>query len=160
MCTTFRRSLATSVGAVMFLTGSASAVVINFDDLAQSVLVTNQYAGVSFSSESGEGLYTSGGTPTSYPNYICTAPINGPIDCVNDIYIDFSAPVSGLSIWAIEANEFGVVATFFLYNGNTLLGTQNLLGLATAPNTFGYGNQFVDLSAFNNVTRLEIRGPV
>lgn len=147
------------IGATSWTTGTARATVINFDNLATSVLVTNQYAGVTFSSEPGEGLYTSGGTPTSYPHSICTAPINGSIDCVNDVYVDFATPVGGLSIWCIEPNQYGVVATCFLYNGATLLGTQNIIGLAAAPSTFGYGNQFVDLSSFNNVTRLEIRGP-
>ncbi len=137
----------------------AHATVINFDNLAGGVLVTNQYAGVTFSSDPGEGMYTAGGTPVSYPNFLCTAPIGGEIDCINNVYIDFAVPVSGLSIWAIEANEYGAVATFSFYNGATLLGTQNLIGLAAAPNTYGYGNQFIDLSAFSNVTRLEIRGP-
>lgn len=156
-----RRSLAASAAALTLLAGSASATVtlINFDNLPGGVLVTNQYPGVTFSSDPGEGLYTAGGTPVSSPNYICTAPIAGPIDCINNVYIDFAGPVSGLSIWAIEANEFGVVGTFYLYNGATLLGTQNLIGLSPTNPGFGYGNQFVDLSAFSNVTRLEIRGP-
>lgn len=144
---------------VAMVAGSASATVITFDDLATGVLVTNQYPGVTFSSDPGEGLYTAGGTPVSYPHYLCTAPIGGEIDCVNNVYIDFATPVSNLSIWAVEANEYGISATFFVYSGSTLLGTQNLFGLATAPSSFGYGNQFCDLSSFSNVTRLEIRGP-
>ena len=70
-----------------------------------------------------------------------------------------AAPASGLSIWAFEPNEFGIVATFFLYNGATLLGTQDLIGLAASPGTFTGGSKFVDLSSFSNVTRMEIRGP-
>jgi hypothetical protein len=149
---------ALAVGVAM-AAGSVSATVITFDDLATGVLVTNQYPGVTFSSDPGEGMYTAGGTPVTYPHFLCTAPIGGEIDCNNNVYIDFATPVSNLSIWAVEANEFGVSATFFFYNGATLLGTQNLIGLAAAPATYGYGNQFVDLSAFSNVTRLEIRGP-
>ncbi len=146
-------------GMIAIIAASAAATVIDFDNLASNVLVTNQYSGVTFSSDPGEGMYTAGGTPVSYPNFLCTAPIGGEIDCVNNVCIDFGSPVSNLSIWAIEPNEYGVVATFFLYNGSTLLGTQNLIGLAAVPASFGYGNQFNDLSAFSNVTRLEIRGP-
>ncbi|MCC6427565.1 MAG: PEP-CTERM sorting domain-containing protein [Phycisphaerales bacterium] len=154
-----RRSAVMAAMTLSLIAGSAAATLINFDDLGTSVHVTNQYAGLTFSSDPGEGIYTAGGTPVSYPNFICTAPIGGEIDCINNVYIDFATPVSGLSIWAIEANEFGTVATFYFYNGATLLGTQNLIGLASTPNTYGYGNQFIDLSAFSNVTRLEIRGP-
>lgn len=154
-----RRLVSAAIGSMAVAAAPVSATTINFDNLGNGVLVTNQYAGVTFSSDPGEGLYTQGGTPVSYPYYLCTAPINGPIDCINNVYIDFSTPVSGLSIWAVEANEYGVVGTFYLYNGSTLLGTQNLIGLASAPSTYGYGNQFVDLSSFSNVTRLEIRGP-
>lgn len=143
----------------LLVASSARATTITFDDLATGVQVTNQYAGVTFSSDPGEGTYTMGGTPVSYPNFLCTAAIGGEPDCINNVYIDFASPVSGLSIWAVEPNEYGTVATFFVYGGNTLLGTQNLTGLAAAPNTYGYGNLFIDLSSFTNVTRLEIRGP-
>lgn len=141
------------------LAAAGRAAVIDFDNLPTGSYVSNQYPGVTFSSEPGELLYVWGGTPVSYPHWICTATVaNGP-DCVNDVYIDFAAPVSNVSIWACEANEFGVAATFFGYNGATLVGTQNLMGLGTAPNTFGYGNQYVDLSGLGTITRLEIRGP-
>lgn len=152
-------ALGSAVTLVMLAASSTHATTITFDDLATGIQVTNQYPGVTFSSDPGEGTYTMGGTPVSYPNFLCTAAIGGEPDCINNVYIDFASPVSGLSIWAVEPNEYGTVATFFAYSGNTLLGTQNLTGLAPAPNTYGYGNLFIDLSGFTNVTRLEIRGP-
>ena len=155
----FNRRVGIAMIAAGLVAGSAPATLITFDNLASNTLVTNQYPGVTFSSDPGEGMYTAGGTPVSYPNFLCTAPIGSEIDCINNVYIDFATPVSGLSIWAVEPNQYGTVATFYLYNGATLLGTQNLIGLAAVPASFGYGNLFIDLSAFSNVTRLEIRGP-
>lgn len=152
-------ALAWRAAALAFAVAPASATTIDFDNLPTSTVVTSQYPGVTFSSEPGEILLAVGGTPVSYPHYLCTGTVANGIDCVNDVYIDFASAVSNVSIWAVEANEFGVVGTFYGYNGATLVGTQNLIGLAAAPNTFGYGNQYVDLSALGTITRLEIRGP-
>jgi hypothetical protein len=125
------------------------AATIDFN-LPPGTLVTNQYPGVSFSSEPGFGMYVTGG-------FVCTG--NPGINCQEDVYIDFATPVTIFSILAVEANEFGEVARFFFYNGATLLGSQALIGLGPAPGQFGNGNVLADLSAFTNVTRLEIKGP-
>lgn len=138
---------------------TAHATLINFDNLAGGVQVTNQYPGVTFSSDPGFGTYTMGGTPVSYPYFLCTAPIGSEMDCIQNVFIDFASPVVNVSLWAVEPNEYGTVATFFLYNGASLIATHNLIGLAGAPNTFGYGNLFIDLSSYGAITRLEIRGP-
>jgi hypothetical protein len=135
------------------LPGSAGATTIDFNALPSGAL-TNQIPGLTFSSESGASVYV---YFFSSGNILCTGIPT--ITCQDDVYIDFATPVSGLSILAVEPNDFGTVATFWLYNGSTLLGTQNLTGLGTSPGNFGSGNILVDLSAFSNVTRLEIRGP-
>lgn len=136
----------------------ASPTLIDFDNLPTSTQVTTQYPGVTFSSSAGENLYIDGGQPVSYPNYICTGTSPSGIDCTADVYIDFASPVTNVSIWCVQPNEFGVSATCLVYNGSTLLGTQNIIGLGTSSG-FGYGNVFVDLSSFGPMTRLEIRGP-
>ncbi|MGH7131675.1 MAG: hypothetical protein ACREJO_07005 [Phycisphaerales bacterium] len=156
-----RTSVTPAITALALLAAAAHAspTLIDFDNLPTSTLVTTQYPGVTFSSSAGENLYIDGGLPVSYPNYICTGASPSTIDCINDVYIDFASPVTNVSIWCVQPNEFGVVATVFAYNGATLLGTQNIIGLAAAPNSFGYGNVFVDLSSFGSLTRVEIRGP-
>lgn len=159
--THIRRALLRAAGIAAGVAGASSALAttIDFDNVPTSTIITNQYAGVTFSTEPGEVLYAVGGTPVSYPHYLCTGTLANGIDCVNDVYIDFASPVSNVSIWACEANEYGISATFFGYSGATLVGTQNLIGLGPSPNTFGYGNQYVDLSGLGAITRLEIRGP-
>ena len=56
MDTRFCRSVALGVTALACAANSASATLINFDSLAAYVLVTTQYAGVTFSSDPGEGF--------------------------------------------------------------------------------------------------------
>jgi hypothetical protein len=140
------------LGCAVFLmaVGSASAETITFNSLTNGTVIANQFSGVTFSTEAGQTLVATSG-------FFCTA--SGGLNCTNDVYIDFANAVSNISIEAIQPNEFGTVATFLLYNGATLLGSQNLTGLSPVSGAFGSGNVLVDLGAFNNVTRLEIRGP-
>jgi hypothetical protein len=73
--------------AVAFLGATASlyANVINFDDLTNGVVVTNQYAAQDavFSSTAGNVNYIT--TQASYngtpPNFICTGPVGSGINC-------------------------------------------------------------------------------
>ena len=58
--------------AALTLPAAAQAVVIDFDDLGNGVVVTNQYAGVTFSSDPGfEVLTTAQSLGSSTPNFIC-----------------------------------------------------------------------------------------
>ncbi len=159
MSITARSSVVVGCAALAAVGASAGASLITFDTLAAGTTLTTQYPDLVFSSDAGQevGLYS--GSAISSPNFACTRSVGSEINCVRSVFIDFAAPASGLSIWAFEPNEFGIVATFFLYNGATLLGTQDLIGLAASPGTFTGGSKFVDLSSFSNVTRMEIRGP-
>jgi hypothetical protein len=82
--------------------GQASAVTINFDNLADKTTVTNQYAGVTFSSAGGDVVLISSQNPPytgTAPNVICTGvalPI-GTVDCSHDLILNFSTPVNNLT---------------------------------------------------------------
>src|SRR5258708_6342004 len=83
----------------------ASIITINFDDLANLATVGNHYPSVTFSA----GLDASGGQDVvlaffknppfhgSVPNEICTGPVGGPVDCMADITLTFTNPVSNLT---------------------------------------------------------------
>lgn len=129
---------------------SASAALVDFNGLPSGTVVSNQFAGVNFSTEAGQQVIASGG-------FICTGTPG--FNCTQDIYIDFASAASNISIDAVQANEFGTVGTFFLYSGATLLGTQDLIGLSLTDGAYGFGTQTVSFTGFSGVTRLEIRGP-
>jgi hypothetical protein len=136
---------------VAFATGAAGAqTVIDFDDLPSPTVVTNQYPEATFSSNNGElNTAFSFATAHSLPNILCsgTAQVT---DCVRDTFIDFTEPVSNLKFWAIEANHPGVTARFNVFESGRFAETVNFVSLGQV------GAQLVDLSAFANVTRLEI----
>jgi MYXO-CTERM domain-containing protein len=137
--------------AIAAATASAQTV-IDFDTLAGGTVVTNQYPGVTFSSSAGNQNYAISrpGSANTAPNILCSGPVGG-LDCLQDTYIDFATPVNNLTFWAIEANVVGVTAQFNVYENSVFSSTVNL------NSSGGKGNQeFVDLSSFNNVTRVEI----
>lgn len=140
-----------SIGMLFAVPAMAAAAVIDFDGLANGTVVTNQYAEATFSSSAGSDnyAYSFSGADTP-PNILCTGPTGGGVDCIRDTYIDFTLPVDLLTFWAIEPNATGVVAQFNIYENYAYSATENLIGLG------GSGNKFVDLSAYSNVTRLEI----
>lgn len=153
------------VVASVGLSAAAHGTVINFDSVASGTNVDTYYPGVIFSSEAG---YTTaayayiGPSPFSAPNVLTPfyAPFNIP-SSVRNLYADFTTPVNGLSFLAVAADEYGVVARVNVYTtGNVLLGTDNIIGTAGAPNTFGYGSVTVNLSAYSNVTRIEVVPPI
>jgi len=110
------------------LTGQAGATVINFDNLSDGTILTNQYAGVTFSSSGGDSIIIThqnlvgpfGGPPYngSVPNLICTGSVALPvgtvtIDCTHDLIIDFSSPVNNLTFDAF-GNQTPAPGTFAL----------------------------------------------
>lgn len=138
------------LGAFALTAGQACATHIDFNSLAAGTVVTNQFAGLTFASEAGQQVVAGSG-------FVCTGTPSW--NCTQDIYIDFATAAANISIEAIQANQFGTVATFFLYAGATLLGTQDLVGLGPSSGQYGAGTQTVSLGSFSGVTRLEIRGP-
>ena len=137
------------------VSGAASATVINFDDLAGGVVVTTQYAGVTFSSSAGENVVTTPQAPpyqVSAPNFICSAPVTGGLDCANDINLDFATGVSGLSFNYTGADVLGSTFKVDIFT-NHLFTTFLTFTNTNASNLFA---TLVDLSAYSNVTRISI----
>ena len=150
-----RNSIRSFVVASAFCVSSVAQgqTVINFDNLANGTVVTNQYAGVVFSSTLGFVNYITAQSEYngSKPNFICSGPVGGSINCTAPTIITFAAAVSGLSILGMGINNVGKVAEAQLYNGVTFLGTQNIIGNSESLNPV-----LVNLSAWGSVTRLEL----
>jgi len=124
--------------------------VIDFDSFTGPV--TNQFAEATFSTVAGqENISFAFSSNNTAPNILCTADIGGTQNCINPTFIDFTDPVNDLSFWAIETNEVGVTAQFAVFENGAFSASVDLNSVGGASN-----NQFVDLSAFSNVTRLEI----
>lgn len=153
------------VASSLAVAGTTRAVVMNFDSTPSGTIADSFFAGVTFSSEAGfnTAVHTYiGPSPISAPNVLTPyyVPLNIP-QSVPDLYVDFATPVNNLSFLAVAADEFGVVARVHVYTtGNVLLGTDNIIGTANAPNTFGFGSTLVNLGAYSNVTRIEVVPPI
>jgi hypothetical protein len=138
-----------SAAAVALASPAQAQTVIGFDD--STGIVTDQYPPAIFSSIAGAqvtSIRNSDGTTP--PNIICSGPITG-IDCLQPIFVDFTVPVNELTFWAIQANAVGVTAQFRVFEDGALSATVDLVSTGGDPH-----NEFVDLSSFINVTRLEI----
>jgi PEP-CTERM motif len=144
--------LAIAAFAAATIASPASAVVINFDNLGNGVQVTNQYPGVIFSSQAGSRILTTAqNLGSSTPNFICSAAVGGSINCVDDVYLDFTTAVSGLSFVSVGDNNVGDVGDVRVFAGATLLGTVDIIvdGVFATPHV-------INLSAFAGITRIEI----
>lgn len=130
--------------------------IINFDDLTAGSSVTNQYAslGVTFSTAANVQLRTSTSSlGQSPPNFVCTF-LSGTISCKQDVYIDFSPPVSNLSFKGIAAdNAMSLDVVLFHGAGQMTVVSLNGNGSTSTPT-------FWDLAAYPNVSRMEIRNVV
>ena len=138
---------------LLLATRPAAAVVINFDNLGNGVVVTNQYPEATFSSDPGEVVLTSAQVPpyqTSAPNFICTG--TSSIDCTHDVFVKFTNPVNNLTFNSTGADNTGPAqANVDVFVGNTLVGSVPIPGIGSVHTA-----QFIDLSAFHNVTSIEI----
>lgn len=135
--------------------GVSAMTTIGFDTLAVGDVLTNQFSGVTFSSTPGSEnrVHTVPPPPqltSSAPNFLCTAFVGGDISCAAETILTFSLPVSELSFFGIAINDTGTVA---------LLDVIDAGGATTVP-LIGEGDVFdpvfVDLSAFSDVTELQI----
>jgi len=127
----------------------AQADFIGFDNLANMTVIGTQYPHVTFSSSVGAAnyAYANAGAP-SPSNILCTG--NPTITCLQDTYLQFDGPVQNLTFYAVEPNFAGHDADFRIFQNGVFTTTVPLFGLG------GIGNKFVDLSAYSNITRLEI----
>jgi len=132
----------------------ASATVINFDDLADGNVITNQYAGVVFSSTPGNVNYVTtqpsyNGTP---PSFLCTGPVGGGINCTAETIMTFSSGVSGLTFQGMGINDVkSNVAQVDVFVNSIFNSTITIAG-----NAQGFNPVLVDLSAFSNLTKIRI----
>jgi PEP-CTERM motif len=147
--------MAATVG-MLGLATSAHANLINFDNLANGTVVTNQYAAqdITFSSVGGEQLLVT--AQSSYqstpPNFICTG--TGGIDCTGTVIFSFTTPVDNLKFDAVgNQNTIGTsFAQADIYQNGIL--TQSNLNLLVSQGNFLPDAQ--DLSAYANITEVLI----
>src|SRR5664279_987515 len=141
--------------ALAFSTTAAFAanVVVNFDNLNNGDVITNQYAGVTFSSTSGNVNYVT--TQPQYlstpPNFLCSGPANGGIDCTAETFLNFSSPVNGLNFDGMGVNDVGVVALIDVWTNGVFNSTVQVIG-----NSQLFAPDHVDLTGFSNVTEIRI----
>jgi hypothetical protein len=145
------RLVSTAVGSLLLVAATgAQAALIDFEDLAPGTQVTNQYAEATFSGPAPNVVFSQG---RPLGQFICGT------GCITDTYIDFTNPVSNLTFWAIQIDATGKVAEFRVFVDNALAATIDLNGPGTNIGGTGPGgpeDEFIDLSAFSGVTRLEI----
>jgi hypothetical protein len=156
---------------VALLAGQAQAsiITINFDNLPNATVVTNQYTDVTFGSIPGEVIMTWANNPPfqgSAPNLICTgttAPLT--LDCENNIILTFSVPVSNISFTAYgNQNADGTsFATADVFQNNSPTPTQVVpLLVSHTPHTPAICGSTPDCVGdpqtlnFTNITQLQI----
>lgn len=145
-----------SLLGVLAVTAGVSAVsaqtqtVIDFDSFTGPV--TNQFPGVSFSSSAGATNYSHDYSKGhSLPNILCSGLIGSTPNCALPTFIDFSDPIDDLTFWAIGANKAGPSAQFNVFEEGVFSETITLISSGGQWN-----NEFVNLSQFSHITRLEI----
>ncbi len=142
-----------AVGALAAgMNASAALTVIDFDGFAGGTIITNQHPEATFSSSAGDDNkvlpFPINDTP---PNILCTGPVGGSVNCVAPTFIDFTDPVDRLTFYAIGVNDVGHVADVNVFVSNVFNSTVQVIGAGTIK-----VNILIDLSAFTNVTRIEL----
>lgn len=146
--------------AVVFLALALSAtaafgasVVVNFDNLNNGDVITNQYAGVTFSSTTGNVNYVTAQSQyqSTPPNFLCSGPAGGGIDCAQETFLNFSSPVNGLNFDGMGVNDIGVEAQIDVWTNGVFNSTVQVIG-----NAQGLAPDHIDLSGFSNVTEIRI----
>jgi hypothetical protein len=129
-------------------------ITINFDDLADKTIVTDQYLnqyGVKFSSGNlSFPLHTQQACnfcgPISPPNFVCTWP-----DLSGQVFVEFTRPVSNLSFVIIASDAFfSQFAVLDVYRNGTFFSSFNIFGNGTA-------NVGVSLGSTNSITKIVVR---
>jgi hypothetical protein len=145
-----RKTMIFAVVVAMAMTvRAAQATLINFDSLGDNVIVTNQYPEATFSSSAPTGVYTMAyDFGSSVPNVIA-AGMAFP-DGSGTIRIDFTAPVSGLTFRVGAADSTNLLTVDVYVDG--------VFSQAVSPlfDSDFSTSDLVDLSSFNNVTRIDL----
>ena len=151
-----RRTIAASVVALCaYGVDAANANTVNFEDLFDGNVVTNQYAGqgITFSSAGEQILVTTQpGYNSTTPNFICTG--TSYIDCTGTVIFSFSTPVNNLQFDAV-GNQIASGSPFaqadIYING--ILTVSNLDLLVSLGN---YNPDHQDFSAYSDITKVVI----
>jgi hypothetical protein len=122
--------------------------LINFDNLADGTIVTDQYPQATFSSDS--GLYNEVFSDWSSHVLGTFPPSPDGANFNHNLYVDFTAPVDDLQFNYGYVNASSVAGEVNVYQNGTLTATVPMLGGANDS----IGTE--DLSAYDNVTRIEI----
>jgi hypothetical protein len=137
--------------ALLAIAASPSkATLIDFEGFSNGTVITNQFAGVTFSSNAGfvNQISTQPGIGFG-SNFICTA--SGSLNCTQETILTFAGVASNVSFYQVGDNASGVVALVDVFVNNVFASTVNVLGF----NDF-YTPNLVDLSAFSDITSLRI----
>jgi hypothetical protein len=143
------------LGAAMLLglaTVPANATLITFEDLSNGDVVTNQYAGVVFSTVAGQQnvITTQPGVGLG-DDFLCTAGTGGGLNCANETTLTFTSLVNNLSFYQVGDNAFGVVALVDIFTNGVFNTTVDILGFNDP-----FVSNLVDLTAFVNVSSIRI----
>lgn len=154
------RGLALLVGLVNVLAATpAAAVLIDFEGFGNvgttGPAVTNQFPGVTFSSNAGfvNAVSSQAGIGAGL-NFICTAA--GSINCTQETILIFSSPISSLTFLQVGDNQSVnnvKVAEVDVFQNGVFSATVDILGDTNFNNP-----NLVDLTAFSSVTSIRIHG--
>lgn len=140
---------------IALISGPASATLIDFESLAGGTVITNQFAGVTFSSNAGfQNIVTTQPGIGFGANFICTAAVGSGVNCTQQTILTFATGVSGLSFWQVGDNQTvngTTVALVDVFVGGAFAATVNILGDTNFNNP-----NLVDLTAFSNVTSIRM----
>lgn len=147
------RHVSIALAALLPTAVCAVPVEINFEGQANGVVIDNEYAPVAtFSSTAGSVNYIT--TQAQYnstpPNFLCTGPVNGGINCTAETIVDFGSAVNGLNFDGMGVNDNGLVAQVEVTHVGGV-SIQNIIGAAEGNNPLN-----VDLGAFTDVTRVRL----
>ena len=131
----------------------AMTTLINFDDLSSGTFLSDQYSGVTFSSEPGNFIMVlSQPDVPSKPNIIAPVNSNGEVDGTLNLNVDFAQPVNDLSFRVVFDNTIGAAAKIDVYT--TITGSPITVDLITDGDRLT--SDLVDLSSFTNITRISV----
>lgn len=132
---------------------SASAVLIDFESLANGTTVTNQYPEAFFYANSGyANLVTRQPGIGVGNNFLCTG-LAGRLNCTQETFLNFITPVNNLTFLQVGDNATGIVALVDVFENHLFSSTVKIYG-----NNDFYVPNLVNLTAFNNITSIRIHG--
>jgi hypothetical protein len=148
---------ASAIALCAYGVDAASANIVNFDNLTNGTLVTNQYASqdITFSSTNGEGIYVTAQSEymSTPPNFICTGNSDG-IDCAGTVIFNFATAVNDLQFDAV-GNQNAIGTSFAqadIYENGVL--TVSDLNLLVSQGNFLPDHQ--NFSAYSDITEVVI----